>query len=198
MIRSTSLLLVLFAFIAGSLNVSAQDENNPWYISIGVNAVDTYPVWPGERPTTGGFPNEFYNVDDHWNILPSISTLYVGHYIGSGFSFGVRGSLNKIEKFGDAPANDLAYYSLDGMFTYSFRDALFGEGGWFDPYLGGGGGYVFIGDMPSHGTLNGTVGLKIWLSDNLNLNLSSTYKQRHQDKHLLDQQYHHRQSQDNR
>ena len=133
MIRNTSLLLILVALFVGSQNATAQDENNPWYLSVGVNAVDTYPVWPGERPTTGGFPNEFYNVDDHWNILPSISTIYVGRYIGSGFTFGVRGSLNKIEKLGDAPANDLAYYAVDGMFSYSFKDLLFGEDSWFDP-----------------------------------------------------------------
>ncbi|RXG33061.1 Thrombospondin type 3 repeat-containing protein [Leeuwenhoekiella marinoflava DSM 3653] len=189
MIRNTSLLLVFIALFAGSLNVSAQDENNPWYISIGVNAVDTYPVGDDNRPLTGGFLNEMYNVDDHWNILPSISTLYVGRYIGSGFSFGVRGSLNKIEKLGDAPANDLAYYSLDGMFSYSFRDVLFEQGSWFDPYLGLGGGYTFVGDQPSFGTANGTIGLKIWLSDAINLNLSTTYKHAFEDRYTKHMQH---------
>ncbi|MEH6657963.1 OmpA family protein [Leeuwenhoekiella marinoflava] len=187
--RNTSLLLVFIALFAGSLNVSAQDENNPWYISIGVNAVDTYPVGDDNRPLTGGFLNEMYNVDDHWNILPSISTLYVGRYIGSGFSFGVRGSLNKIEKLGDAPANDLAYYSLDGMFSYSFRDVLFEQGSWFDPYLGLGGGYTFVGDQPSFGTANGTIGLKIWLSDAINLNLSTTYKHAFEDRYTKHMQH---------
>jgi len=171
--------LFLFAALTfvGLSTANAQDKNNPWAISIGVNAVDTYPVYPPDnRPLTGGFPDEYFNVRDHWNILPSVSTLYVGRYVGAGFAFGVRGSINKIDQMGDLPVDDLAYYSVDGMFSYSFRDALFGEGGWFDPYLGGGGGYVFIGDMPSHGTLNGTVGIKFWLSDNINLDVSSTYK----------------------
>ena len=171
MIRNTSLLLVFIALFAGSLNVSAHDENNPWYISIGVHAVDTYPVGDDNRP------------------LPSISTLYVGRYIGSGFSFGVRGSLNKIEKLGDAPANDLAYYSLDGMFSYSFRDVLFEQGSWFDPYLGLGGGYTFVGDQPSFGTANGTIGLKIWLSDAINLNLSTTYKHAFEDRYTKHMQH---------
>ena len=189
MIKNTSLLLVLFAFLSGALSANAQDENNPWYISVGVNAVDTYPVGDDNRPLTGGFLNEMYNVEDHWNILPSISTLYVGHYIGSGFNFGVRGSINKIENLGDVDANDLAYYSVDGMFSYSFRDALFGEGGWFDPYLGLGGGYTFVGDMPSFGTANGTVGLKIWLGESLNLNLSTTYKHAFEDRYTKHMQH---------
>ena len=40
--------------------------------------------------------DEFFNVDDHWNILPSLSTISVSKYLGDGFSFGVAGSLNKI------------------------------------------------------------------------------------------------------
>ena len=189
MINRIFLFIALCTTILISDQSFAQDKNNPWYISIGVNAVDTYPVGEDNRPFTGGFPNEMYNVEDHWNILPSLSTLYVGRYIGSGFSLGVRGSLNKIDKLGDAPADDLAYYAIDGIFTYSFRDALFGEGGWFDPYLGLGGGYTFVGDQPSFGTANGTVGLKIWLGESINLNLSSTYKHAFEDRYVKHMQH---------
>jgi len=183
--------LFLFAALTfvGLSTANAQDKNNPWAISIGVNAVDTYPVDPDNRPFTGGLFNEYFNQRDHWNILPSVSTLYVGRYIGAGFAFGVQGSINKIDQLGDAPANDLAYYAVDGMFSYSFRDLLNGEGGWFDPYLGVGGGYVFVGDMPSHGTANGTLGLKFWLSDNINLNLSSTYKHAFEDHYTKHMQH---------
>ena len=54
----------------------AQDDNNPWVISFGVNAVDSYPT---NAPTnqfggeTGNWFNEFYNTS-HWNISP-ISTI---------------------------------------------------------------------------------------------------------------------------
>ncbi|WP_028377021.1 OmpA family protein [Leeuwenhoekiella sp. MAR_2009_132] len=171
--------LFLFAALTfiGMSQANAQDKNNPWGVSIGVNAVDTYPVDPSNsEPLRGGLWNEYFNQRDHWNILPSVSTLYVGRYIGAGLSFGVQGSINKIEKFGDAPADDLAYYAVDGVFNYSFRDLLNGEGGWADPFVGVGGGYVFFGDMPSHGTGNLQAGLKIWLSENINLNFASTYK----------------------
>jgi len=189
MIKRIFLSFAFLATILASEHSFGQDKNNPWYLSVGINAVDTYPVGEDNRPLTGGFPNEMYNVDEHWNILPSLSTLYVGHYIGSGLSLGVRGSLNKIDKLGDVPADDLAYYAIDGMFSYSFRDALFGEGGWFDPYLGLGGGYTFVGDQPSFGTANGTVGLKIWLGDAVNLNLSSTYKHAFEDRYVKHMQH---------
>ena len=132
MIRNTFFALVCIATFLVSNTAVSQDENNPWYLSVGVNAVDTYPVGEDNRPLTGGFLDEMYNVDDHWNILPSISTLYVGRYIGNGFALGLRGSLNKIDKLGDVSVDDLAYYSVDGIFTYSLRDLVFGEGGWFD------------------------------------------------------------------
>ena len=189
MIRNTLLILTFLTTVVLSNTATAQDQNNPWYLSVGVNAVDTYPVGDDNRPLTGGFLNEMYNVDDHWNIIPSISTLYVGRYIGSGFVLGVRGSINKIDKLGDVPASDLAYYSLDGMFSYSLRDVVFGEDSWFDPYLGVGGGYTFVGDRPSFGTANGTVGLKLWLSDNINLNLSTTYKHAFEDRYIKHMQH---------
>ena len=173
----------------GTSSANAQDEDNPWGVSIGVNAIDTYPVGDAFPDLRGDFLDEFYNVDDHWNILPSVSTLSVGRYIGDGFVLGVRGSVNKLDKLGDTEADDLAYYAIDGMISYSFRDALFGEGGWFDPYLGVGGGYTFVGDMPSFGTANGTVGLKIWLSESLNLNLSSTYKHAFEDRYTKHMQH---------
>lgn len=183
-----SKILLLSAFVLfGITAANAQDENNPWGISIGANAIDTYPVGGDQNMgfgNTGDFPDEFYNVDDHWNILPSVSTLSVTRYVGDGFIFGVRGSINKIDKLGDTGADDLAYYAVDGMVSYSFRDALFGEGGWFDPYLGIGGGYTFLDDITSFGTANGTVGLRIWLGENINLNLSSTYKHAFEDRYV--------------
>ncbi len=181
--------LLLFAALVffGTNAVNAQDENNPWGISIGANAIDTYPVGLDQNMdfgNTGKFLNEFYNVDDHWNILPSVSTLEVSRYVGDGFIVGIRGSINKIDKLGDSSADDLAYYAVDGMVSYSFRDALFGEGGWFDPYLGIGGGYTFLDDISSFGTANGTVGLRIWLAENINFNLTSTYKHSFEDSNL--------------
>ncbi|WGK65893.1 OmpA family protein [Croceiramulus getboli] len=178
----------LFVLALGTAN--AQDEDNPWAFTIGINAVDTYPVGDAQDPLRGEFFDEFYNVNDHWNILPSVSSLSIDRYIGDGFVFGVTGSLNKIEKLGDRDLGDgLTYYAVDGRLSYSFRDLVFGDGGWFDPYLGIGGGYTFIQDRPSFGTANGTVGLRIWLSEALNLNLSSMYKHAFEDRYVKHMQH---------
>ena len=160
--------LLASLFVFGLTSVQAQDANNPWAIGIGVNAVDTYPT--GDD---GGFGEDFFNVSDHWNILPSISRLSVGRYIGGGFVFEAAGSVNQIDKVGNSRVNDLSYYALDGALNYSLRAAL--NGGWFDPFLGAGGGYTWL-DNSGFGTLNGTLGFNFWFSDNIALNIQSTYK----------------------
>ena len=114
--------LFFVLLLALSFNANAQDENNPWKISIGVNAVDLYPV--GEDVPRGDFLDEFFNAEDHWNILPALSTFTVSRYVDAGFTVGVTGSLNQISKFGDAQVNDLSYYALDGTVTYSFQKLL--------------------------------------------------------------------------
>ena len=43
--------------------------------------------------------NEFFNVKDHWNIIPSVSYLSVTRNVGGNWSFGVVGSVNKITKY---------------------------------------------------------------------------------------------------
>jgi len=55
---------MLVMFVA---NVNAQDDNNPWQITVGVNAVDVYPV--GEDSPQGELFDEFYNVEGHWNLF---------------------------------------------------------------------------------------------------------------------------------
>ena len=184
----------LFAalLVLGFTAANAQDENNPWAIGIGINAVDFFPV--GEDAPLGDYFKELYNVNDHWNILPSISRISVGRYVGSGFSVEAAGTINKIDKIGDIAANDLAYYGLDGMISYSFRNLLNGPGGWADPYLGVGGGYTWLDETrnieaPSNfnnnsgdlstigvGTANGTAGLNIWFTENLALTAQTSFK----------------------
>ena len=99
------LMLAMLLLISYS-NANAQDKNNPWKITLGVNAVDAYPSGEGTLSAGGGFTGEsfgeeFLNAEDHWNILPSLSTLVVSKYLCSGFSLGITGSLNKIDKWGD-------------------------------------------------------------------------------------------------
>ena len=168
---------LLFALlIVLSFNANAQDSNNPWALGVGVNAVDIYPT--GEDAPLGGYFDEFFNVGDHYNILPSLSRVSVGRYLNSGFSFTAAGSINRIDKFGDDSVDDLSYYGLDGTIAYSLGEAF--NLSTFDPYLGVGGGYTWVDEIGA-GTLNGTLGFNLWFSDNIGLNIQTAYKHSFED-----------------
>ncbi|WP_062053664.1 OmpA family protein [Aquimarina longa] len=177
--KHLSRFLVASLLVLGLSTANAQDENNPWAVSIGINAVDIFPTG-GDLTNQGEIFDEYFNASDHWNILPSVSKLSVGRYIGDGFSFTVAGSVNKIEKFGELPnsgetvkVDDLSYYAADGKISYSLKNALNTK--WFEPYLGVGGGYTWIDEVGA-GTLNGSLGFNFWLTENLAFNIQSTYK----------------------
>ena len=177
-------LLVAAILFIGIGVANAQDENNPWAVEIGMNAVDVYPVGTSDKgriPASlrGEIFDEYFNANDHWNILPSVSRLAISRYVGSGFVFTAAGTINKIDRLGDGEADDLSYYGADGEIKYSFRNAI-APSGWFDPYLGIGGGYTWVDDI-GFGTGNALAGVKFWFNDYLALNLQSTYKHSFED-----------------
>ncbi|MCY1227299.1 Outer membrane porin F precursor [compost metagenome] len=167
--------------LAVSLNATAQDSDNPWAISFGANAVDTR--FSAAKKFEDQFSN-FFNARENWNILPSVSYLNVSRHIGSDFSFGVTGSVNKIDKFvNKVPGTlstfeatnpgDLTYYAVDGIIKYSLMNLIGSK--IIDPYAHVGGGYTFFGDA-SYGTVNGGLGLTLWFTETVGLTLQSTYK----------------------
>ncbi|WP_418508740.1 OmpA family protein [Corallibacter sp.] len=176
--KNLSRLLFAMLLMIGFSNTYAQDENNPWAISFGVNAVDFYPT--GENAPLGDYFDEYFNVSDHWNILPSLSSLTVSRYLDSGFSIGATASINKIEKFGDDTFRykDVSYYGLDGTVKYSFAGLL--NSTCIDPYLGVGGGYTWVDEIGA-GTLNGTIGINFWFTENIGLSFQSAYKHAFED-----------------
>jgi len=181
--------ILVAVLMAAGLSSQAQDSNNPWAITIGVNAIDS-------RSSAGPdhvnwFQQHFsqpFAVKDNWNILPSVSYIQVSRHINGGFSFGLAGSVNKIDKFVNfAPTaagadsrgmvvtnpGDLMYYGIDGTVKYSFMEMIGTK--WFDPSLQAGGGYTFLG-KDSFGTVNLGVGMTFWFTENVGLALSSTYR----------------------
>jgi len=173
-------LLVMFI---GSVN--AQDANNPWAINVGANAIDFYPTGndtsiPGIGGESDELFDEFFNVTDHWNIIPSVSYLSVSRYIGDGFVVGVEGSLNRIDQIGDrSPTNDLQYYAVNGDVSYSLKQAI--KSKWIDPFVSVGAGYAWLesestGGVPGFGTANGGLGIRFWFNENFNLSLESGYR----------------------
>ncbi len=174
--------------VAGFSNVNAQDENNPWAISFGVNAVDFYPTnHPSMMTPSGnsaGWYEEFFNANDHYNMIPSLSRVAVGRYLESGFSLELAGTLNRISKIADATASDLNYFGLDGAVKYDLNNIIFKNAEKFDPFVSVGGGYSWL-DSNGTGTVNGGAGFNYWFTDGLGLNLQTVYKHSFDDAVLL-------------
>ena len=165
--------VTLFALAAAfSVGAQAQDENNPWQIGFGVNSVDIRT------------PKDFGDVLKDWagpsdlNILPAVSRLSVGRYIGKGFSAELSGSLNKIEK-GYRYDKDLdnkvdkSFWAVNLAAQYHLN-TLWSGARWFDPYAQVGGGYAAIDNEGKFRTLVGA-GANFWFTDNIGLNLQTAY-----------------------
>ncbi|MBP8887945.1 MAG: OmpA family protein [Flavobacterium sp.] len=178
------------------LSSHAQDSNNPWAISFGANAVDTKTSAGGGNNWLDRHFSQPFAVKDNWNILPSVSYLSVSKYVGDNFSFGLAGSVNKIEKYvrfaPTAPGHDsrgyvvsnpgdLMYYGIDATIKYSFMNLINSKV--IDPSLSVGGGYTFFGDS-SYGTLNPGAGLTFWFTENVGLELATKYKKSFGDRDL--------------
>ena len=165
-----------------SLSSNAQDSNNPWAFSFGVNALDTRTDAGGGRNWLDRHFSQPFAVKDNWNILPAVTYIGVSKYVGDNFSFGVSGTFNKINKFVTySPANgyvvsnpgDLMYYGVDATVKYSLQSLI--KSKVIDPSLSVGGGYSFLGDS-SYGTLNTGAGVIFWLSENVGFELNTKYK----------------------
>jgi OOP family OmpA-OmpF porin len=180
-------ILIAVMMVMG-LSSHAQDSNNPWAISFGVNAVDTKTSAGGGNGWLDQHFSQPFAVKDNWNVLPSVSYIGVSKYVGDNFSFGVQGSVNKIDKlvrFAPTEAGsdsrgyvvtnpgDLMYYGIDATVKYSFMNLINSKV--IDPALSVGGGYTFLGDS-SFGTLNPGAGLTFWFSDNIGFELATRYK----------------------
>ncbi|WCM40875.1 OmpA family protein [Flavobacterium sp. CBA20B-1] len=187
------------ALLLAGTATQAQNADQPWAITVGVNALDG-----GRSSVATDFPDRFgqYFQTDNWSILPSASVLNVSRYLGANVSFGITGSVNKMKKMvmadgfdnlqrqgsrvigGDfngqrrVDGTDLMYYGVDGQFRYSIGGLIGSK--WFDPSIHVGGGYAFLGKASS-GNVNGGLGLTFWFSENIGLNLSSTYKHQFED-----------------
>ena len=174
--KQLSKLMVVVLVLLGVNNIQAQDENNPWAVGFGINAIDVYPTNDSDAPfPTGTLFSEYFNANDHWNILPSISYVSVSRYIGDGFSAGIRGSLNRIDKLGDVRADDLSHYAIDGTIKYNIL-----KNTKVDPFVEIGGGYTWVDEIGA-GTVNGGIGVNYWFTENVGAHIQTSYKHAFED-----------------
>jgi outer membrane protein OmpA-like peptidoglycan-associated protein len=185
--KNLSRLFFVAVLLVGFSTANAQDKDNPWAFGLGTNAVDFYPV--GEDMPQGDYFDEFFNANAHWNIMPVLSRLSVSRYLDDGFTLTADGSLNTISKFGsnrnpttgqETPnrVDNLTFFSINAMVSYSFMELI--KSNTLEPYLGFGGGYTWVDNIGSI-TVNGTLGLKYWLSEKLALDIQSSYRHSFED-----------------
>lgn len=169
-IKIAIMALMLFAGIS---NVKAQDADNLWALSFGVNIVD---VNNGGLSDIGGMVKDFVGFSD-WNTIPAISHISVTRYIDNGFNVELGAALNKIDQAANAGEVDgLSFFSLDAACKYDLNALGFiGETGWFDPYLRFGIGMTWI-DGDDSLTLNPGAGFNTWFNDSVGMSFASAYK----------------------
>jgi len=152
------LAVVLFA---GVTSVQAQDEDNKWALSFGIHAVDFN---NGGLNDIGGMIEDYISTSD-WNVLPAISTVSVSRYMNYGLSVRVSGSL--------ADVDGLSFFSLEAAALYDLNK-LFGQTGWWDPYVSLGVGGTWVDDASGFQVAPGA-GFNTWFNDNVGLSFTSLY-----------------------
>jgi outer membrane protein OmpA-like peptidoglycan-associated protein len=174
---------LLAAVLVLSFSAHAQNSDNPWALSFGVNAVDTR---GGASSTKFSTPETIvsqpFRVFTNWNMVPS-AFASLSRSVGNNFSIGIQGSVNRITKFvyfnetkGDYVTKnpgDLMYYALDANAKYSFMSLIGSKT--IDPSLRLGAGYTMFGDN-GYPTLNPGFGVTYWLSNTIGIAAESTYK----------------------
>lgn len=169
-------LAVVALFTLAMMNsVNAQDSNNPWRVSFGVNVVDYIRTSDIDR----NHLKDYFGTSD-WNYLTSINYVSADRYINNGFSLQFFGSFNEIENTNFNNDADFIYWALDLNVKYDLNKII-GETGWFDPYVYVGGGYVSNDDV-GEGMLNVGYGFTTWFSDNFGLTFQSSMKNNFADK----------------
>lgn len=162
-------LSIIFALMFAINIGNAQDEDNKWAIGFGINAVD---INKGGFNDIGNMVKDYLGTSD-WNVLPAVSTVSVSRYMNYGLSVKVAGSLNKIDKAPNGNVDGVSFFALDAAALYDLNH-LFGQTGWWDPYVSLGFGGAWI-DEDSGFTITPGWGFNSWFNDNIGIGFSSTY-----------------------
>ena len=154
--------------------VFAQDEDNPWVVTIATNAIDTYPTGKTGNNAIGNTGKLFQNFysTENWNSIPGITTLGLSRNITERFSLASRISFNRLSNFGGEQVPNFIYKSFD----LTFKNSLVEKSSTWEPYTEVGGGYVYFDDEGSFQFILGT-GLTYWANDNIGLSYQINYKE---------------------
>tara|TARA_B100000809_G_scaffold256935_1_gene297658 strand:+ start:8565 stop:9941 length:1377 start_codon:yes stop_codon:yes gene_type:complete len=162
--KKVKVIILGMLLLSGLVKVQAQDEDNKWAVTAGLNIIDITHV---KATDIVGLAKDYLGPKD-WNIgAPSVS---VSRYLNYGISAKLDASYNKITTFeveGDFEDGDVNFYSFNLSGLYDLNN-WFGETGWFDPYVFVGVGYTVqtakSGDLTGIGA-NAGLGFNSWLND---------------------------------
>lgn len=170
-------LFIALSFIATlvsaqeSMELTAKDSivKSSWVAGLGINVVDD---------TASPYSGNLLDIKDSWNAVPYPSSISIARNFSNGLGVKAVGSYNKykVGKLIDGAVNmaERDYYAIDGMVNYDLNK-LFGETGWFDPYMQAGVGYSSIGDI-GRTTGNAGFGFNTWFNDTWGLNFNTMGK----------------------
>ena len=150
-------------------NVNAQDENNPWVIGFGVNALDNRVY----SKSLGDAFEDLVGLEElSDNFLPSISRITVDRYLTKGFSLQLAGSINKVTTKIVENDADALYWATNFLVKYDLNNLYGYPDSWFDPFVGIGGGLQSY-DGTMDGVFYSMVGVNTWFNENLGLNFQT-------------------------
>lgn len=161
-----------------SLNVDQQEELqltakdsmvvSSWMVGLGWNFIND----------SGNRLNNITTTKNMYNAVAFPSRINIGRYFRSGIGLEAIVTYNKYKEGniidGVVNPEDKDYFGFDTRFSYDLNK-IFGQTGWFDPYVGVGAGYTYANDL-SRGTYNAVIGFRTWFSDRWGLDFNSTGK----------------------
>ena len=155
------------AFAQEEVRLTAKDSvaESYWLVGLGWNVVDD----------AGLLFNQAFNANTNWNYVVFPSRLSVGRYFDNGFGLELIGSYNKYKEGnlvdGQILTDDIDYFSVDLRASYDLN-YLFGETGFFDPYVGVGLGYADANNLGRTNFLS-TIGFRLWFNEDLGLDINT-------------------------
>lgn len=194
--RKFNFLLTSLAFLLiGSSLLKAQNSDNPWYISLGMHAVD--------HTSVRGVGTGFFDYNDY-SIVPPLSKLSVARNLGNSFAVDLTASIGEIDNNRLLIEDEFFINAGLGLRYRLANGYILKQNSWFDPYLRIGANYhkydyegIEIGpDNPflsaddeklnelleqeasgkeHHFGISGGLGINFWLTKNFALNVASDY-----------------------
>ncbi|TDM00093.1 MAG: flagellar motor protein MotB [Flavobacteriaceae bacterium] len=176
-----------------STTATAQNSDNPWYISAGLHSVD--------HTSVNGAFDGFFDTKDY-SFVPPLSRIVVGRNVAKGIGVDITASVGEIDNKAMLSGQQASIGSVASLTDKFFLNVgpgvrispltlITGNSGMIDPYLRLGANYNRLDYRQEDGTdVTGTVpndadfdhlglsagaGLNVWVTENIALNVGADY-----------------------